>query len=74
MAFFVYREQMTQLLGAFQGTTQQFQEALDQINWNPDTVQSLQQAVLTGSQVTFCRTNDSVSEESSGYVNNRLLM
>ena len=73
IAFFVYRQQITQLVGAF-GSTQQFQQTLDQIDWNSDTVQSLQQAVLTGSQVTFCRTNDSVSEDFQSYVNTRLLM
>ena len=61
--FNLYRQQITQIGGAFRGTTQQLREALDQITWNSDTVQSLQQAVLSGSQVTFCITNDSVSEE-----------
>ena len=56
-------QQITQIGGAFRGTTQQFRDALDQITWNSDTVQSLQQVVLSGSQVTFCITNDSVSEE-----------
>ena len=61
--FNLYRQQITQIGGAFRGTTQQLREALDQITLNSDTVQSLQQAVLSGSQVTFCITNDSVSEE-----------
>ena len=63
MHFFIfYRQQITQIQSAFQGSRQQFREALDQINWNADTVQGLQQAVLNGSQFTFCRTDDSVSD------------
>ena len=57
-----YRQQITQIGASFRGSTQQFREALDQINWNSDTVQGLQQAVLNGPQVTFCVTNDSVSD------------
>ena len=63
MHFFIfYRQQITQIGSAFLGSTQQFREAFDQINWNSDTVQGLQQAVLNGPQVTFCVTNDSVSD------------
>jgi len=43
------------------GTTQQFQEALDQVNWTPEIIEGLQQAVLSGPQFTFCNANDSVS-------------
>ena len=60
--FIFYRQQITQIGATFQGSTQQFREALDQINWNSDTVQGLQQAVLNGPQSTFCVTNDSVSD------------
>ena len=61
--FILYRQQITQIGSSFRGSNQQFREALDQINWNSDTVQGLQQAVLNGPQVTFCVTNDSVSDE-----------
>ena len=47
---------------AFQGTTQQFQEALDQVNWTPEIIEGLQQAILSGPQYTFCNANDSVSD------------
>ena len=60
--FIFYRQQINQIGASFQGSTQQFREALDQISWNSDTVQGLQQAVLNGPQVTFCVTNDSVSD------------
>ena len=60
MHFFIfYRQQINQIGASFLGSTQQFREALDQISWNSDTVQGLQQAVLNGPQVTFCVTNDS---------------
>ena len=63
MHFFIfYRQQITQIGSSFQGSIQQFREALDQISWNSDTVQGLQQAVLNGPQITFCVTNDSVSD------------
>ena len=39
----------------------QFQQVLDQIQWNPQTVQDLQQAVINGPQITICSANDSVS-------------
>ena len=66
--FFIFcRQQITQIGSSFQGSTQQFREALDQINWNSDTVQGLQQAVLNGPQVTFCVTNDSVSDRIRRY-------
>ena len=67
--FYIYRHQVTQIQDSFSSTqqfrrpTQQYRDALNQVNWNSDTVQSLQQAVLNGSQYTFCRTNDSVSED-----------
>ena len=62
--FIFYRQQINQVFGAFRGSTQQFREALDQISWNSDTVQGLQQAVLNGSQYTFCITDDSVSDQT----------
>ena len=62
--FIFYRQQINQVFGAFQGSKQQFREALDQISWNSDTVQGLQQAVLNGSQYTFCVTDDSVSDQT----------
>ena len=62
--FIFYRQQINQVFGAFRGSTRQFREALDQISWNSDTVQDLQQAVLNGSQSTFCFTDDSVSDQT----------
>ena len=62
IAFFISREQQTQIGQAFQGTTQQFQAALDQVNWTPEIIEGLQQAVLSGPQYTFCNANDSVSD------------
>lgn len=67
--FYIYRHQVTQIQDSFQASTLQFQQALDQIEWNPETVQDLQQAVLNGPQVTFCTTNNSVS---TCYVNRSL--
>ena len=57
---YFYREQVAQFSGA--RTRQQFKDVLDQITWTPDTVQDFQQGVLNGLQITFCITNDSVSE------------
>ena len=62
--FIFYRQQINQIGASFWGSTQQFREALDQISWNSDTVQGLQQAVLNGSQYTFCFTDDSVSDQT----------
>ena len=64
MHFFplIYRQQQAQLAGAFQGTRQQLQEALDQVDWTPERIQTLQQTVLSGPQITICSTNDSVSD------------
>ena len=59
--FLVYRHQVTQIQGSFQASTLQFQQALDRIEWNPETVKDLQRAVLNGPQITFCIANDSVS-------------
>ena len=59
--FFIYRQRVTQIKGSFQASPQQLRQALDRIEWNPETVQDLQQAVLNGPQLTFCITNDSVS-------------
>jgi len=61
MASFISRQQQAEIGQAFQGTTQQFQEALDQVNWTPEIIEGLQQAVLSGPQFTFCNANDSVS-------------
>jgi len=44
------------------GTRQQLQEALDQVDWTPERIQTLQQTVLSGPQITICSTNDSVSD------------
>ena len=62
IALFISREQQVQIGQAFRGTTQQFQEALDQVNWTPEIIEGLQQAVLSGPQFTFCNANDSVSD------------
>ena len=56
-----YRQQIDEFQGAFQAPTPQFRQALAQIQWNPQTVQDLQQAVLNGPQITLCSANDSVS-------------
>ena len=60
---FIYRQEAAQIGGAFQGTTQQFQEALNQISWTPERIQGLQQAAQSGPQYTFCNANDSVSDK-----------
>ena len=56
-----HRQQITEFQDAFQAPMPQFRQALDQIQWNPQTVQDLQQAVINGPQITFCNANDSVS-------------
>ena len=62
IALFISREQQVQIGQAFRGTTQQFQEALDQVNWTPEIIEGLQQAALSGPQLTFCGGDDSVSD------------
>ena len=62
IAFFISRQQQAQIGQAFQGTIQQFQEALNQVNWTPEIIEGLQQAVLSGPQLTFCGGDDSVSD------------
>ena len=59
--FFIYRQQVTQINSSFRDSIQQFRQVLNQIEWNSETVQDLQQAVLNGPQLMFCITNDSVS-------------
>ena len=52
---------VTEYQNSFRAPTPQFRQALDQIQWNPQTVQDLQRAALNGPQIILCNANGTVS-------------